>query len=274
MRESADQPLLPHLAPAEEATQGRSSARSSGCSGNCYQTDRVDLANPTADLYAGEYWVWLAIPQTNETNRCDSTTASSGCFWFASTQYQMDRIGSGMHIGPQRGSSMTGSTGSSWRMNIDGYIDGVHIGGQSSVNLPVATWMRVRTWRLSYGNAPFAPYTAWSTWGVWAYYNGQDHYLGSLTLDGHLINDSLGFMEVYEANGQCSTDLERTYFNDWRFWNTGYSQHSYTQGNADYEDNCLTTSWEHPSGGMSDFLRDERETSRSIAPGALLWIVV
>lgn len=267
-------PDLPKLPPEYNGTNGHSTLAS--CMGNCYQTDRIDLANPAVGLFASEFWVWLAIPQAGESNRCDGSSHSGGCFWFAAMQYNTDSqtTATGFHIGPQRGVSIAGDAGSKWRMNIDGYIDGVHIGAQSPVNLPVATWIRVRTWRLDYGYDSWTPYTPWATWGVWAYYNGSDHYLGSLTLDGHLIDFSMVFQEVYEASLQCTTDLERTYFNDYRWWNTSASQRSYSLATAGYETNCANTSWERPYAGSGEFLRDERNTARSIGQGWLLWQLV
>lgn len=260
---------VPELAPsADKGTGGAEAA--SGCSGNCYQSDRIQLTDPSTPLYASEYWVWLAVPQTYETNKCDGNGYSSACFWFAAMNHYTNSSTStaAFHIGPQRGTSIAGATGTQWRMNIDGYINGSHIGGQSSVSLPVATWIRVRTWRLSYGSGGGGP---WSTWGVWAYYNGSDHYLGSLTIDGQLLTDSIVFQEIYEENGQCTTDFERTYFNDYRWWNTSASQQPYSKGTADYESNCVTTSWERPTQYSGEFLRDERETVRSIGQGWTLW---
>ena len=268
---------LPRLAPgADDATSAAPTAggqaAASACSGDsCYQSDRLLLSNPTVGLYASEYWVWLAIPQTNEWNKCDSTSASSSCFWFYAMQHIMDSgsySNSGLHIGPQRGSSIAGNAGNQWRMNIDGYIDGVHIGTQSSVNLPTATWIRVRTWRISHGNDVSAPYAPWSRWDVWAMYGGSDRYLGSLTIDGHLFVDSMLFSEVKEANGPCETDLERGYLNDPRFWNASVSQGVYTSATAEYQDTCDNTTWESMSG---DYVRDERETGRIIDHGDIVW---
>ncbi|MCY4664376.1 MAG: hypothetical protein OXC00_06910 [Acidimicrobiaceae bacterium] len=268
---------IPRLAPGSDIvtntapTAGGQTA-ASACSGaSCYQSDRLLLNNPTVGLYASQYWVWLGTPQTNESNKCDSTSESSGCFWFYAMQHVMDSedySNSALHIGPQRGSSIAGDAGNQWRMNIDGYIDGVHIGGQSSVNLPATTWIRVRTWRISSGNDPSAPYTPYSTWRVWAMYGGSDHSLGSVTIDGHLFVDSMLFGEVYEQNGPCSTDLVKVALNDPRFWNTSLSQGVYSSATAAYQDTCNNTTWESIS---QDHVRDKRETQRIIYDGQVVW---
>jgi hypothetical protein len=186
-------------------------------------------------------------------------------------QHEMDSDGysdSALHIGPQRGSSLAGNTGNKWRMNIDGYIDGAHIGGQSSVNLPTETWIRVRTWRQSYGNDASAPYAPWSTWGVWALYGGSDRYLGSVTIDGHLFSSSMLFSELYEANGPCATDLVIGSLDNPRFWNTSISQGAYSSATAEYQATCDNTTWEQVSG---DYVHDKRETNRIIGHQQIVW---
>jgi hypothetical protein len=260
--------VLPHLPPAANLSGGKSKALA--CSGNCYQTDHVDLTDHPDDVYAVDYYVWLAIPQSLETNRCDGSSQSSGCFWFFAMQYDTDcsYCRSAIHIGPQRGDSLPGSAGANWRMNIDGYNNGVHVGGQSTVNLPVATWIRVRTWRTNTGTDPSAPYTPWATFGVWALWSGTDHYLGSVTIDGTTIAKSSMFAEVYEQNGQCSTDLERGYLADPAYQRNG-TWYDFAHGTANYEANCTNTSW--LVQGAPDFIRDERETTRVIPSGAAIW---
>ncbi len=76
------------------------------------------------------------------------------------------------------------------------------------------------------------------------------------------------FMEVKENDGQCSTDLERGYFNNFRYWQGGATNASFQNAWADYETNCDNTSW-HALGG--DFVRDARETSRTIDDGVQVW---
>ena len=268
---------IPRLAPSADSaapTQGGSTA-ASACKGTgddrCYQSDRLNLSDPTVALYASQYWVWLGTPQSNEYNKCDSTTAPSPCVWFYAMAHNMDsgdHSNSTMHIGPQRGSSVAGATGNQWRMNIDGYIDGVHIGGQSSVNLPTETWIRVRIWRVSHGYRGAPTYKPWSKWGVWAKYGGRDRYLGSLTIDGHLLDDSILFSEVYEANGQCSTDLDKGYLRQPRFWNTSVTEGAYSSARADYQENCENTTWKQISG---DYVLNQRETRRLIEDGDIVW---
>ncbi len=264
-------PDIPHLPVGDTTRPGSTSGGSeqtlaaSACSGNCYQTDSLSLTNYPNDVYASDYLVWLAVPQTNETNKCDSASNSSGCFWFYAMQYTMDCCSSAIHIGPQRGTSLAGSAGSNWRMNIDGYNNGVHVGGQSSVNLPVATWIRVRTWRLTTGVSNGTP---WAQFGVWALWGGVDTYLGSVTINGTWIALSSMFVEVYEANGQCSTDLERGYFDNARYQRVGTGMLAFADAWAHYESNCSLTSW-HKLGG--DFVRDERETPRIVVEGENVW---
>jgi len=240
------------------------------CSGNCYQSDRVYLTDHPDDVYAIDYYVWLAIPQSLETNKCDGSGQTSGCFWFFAMTYYTDcgYCNSAIHIGPQRGDSLAGNAGANWRMNIDGYNNGSHVGGQSTTNLPVATWIRVRTWRTNSGRDSFAPYTPWATFGVWALWGGTDHYLGSVTIDGTTIANSNMFVEVYEANGQCSTDLERGYFDNPVYQRNG-TWFGFAHATANYEANCTNTSW--LVQGAPDFIRDERETTRVIANGAAIW---
>lgn len=103
----------------------------------------------------------------------------------------------------------------------------------------------------------------WSKWGVWAMWGGSDRSLGSLTIDGHFLADSTLFSEVREANGQCSTDLNKGYLDNPRFWNTSVSEGVYSSATAEYEDNCENTTWKQISG---DYVRDERETERIIDP--------
>lgn len=262
---------IPRLAPGANGASRRTEVSTCSAS-DCYQSDRLPLSDPAVGLYASDYLVWLAIPQTNEQNKCDSSSASSSCFWFYAMQHHMDsgnHSASALHIGPQRGSSIAGDAGNQWRMNIDGYIDGVHIGGQSSVNLPTATWIRVRTWRLTRGYDSYAPYKPWSTWGVWAMYDGIDRYLGSITIDGHLFANSMLFSEVYEANGPCTTDLERAYLHNPQFWNTSFFPGTYASATAEYEKTCDNTTWESMSG---NFVRDEREVEpRVIGHEEIVW---
>ncbi|MDX1469083.1 MAG: hypothetical protein R3258_07055 [Acidimicrobiia bacterium] len=250
---------------AADASQSSGQSTEGACSGNCYQTDGLHLSDHPDDVYASDYWVWLAVPQSNETNKCDLASHASACFWFYAMQYNMDCCKSAIHIGPQRGSSLAGAAGSNWRMNIDGYNDGVHVGGQSSVNLPVATWIRVRTWRLSTGVSAGTP---WAQFGVWAMWGGVDTYLGSVTINGTWIAKSFMFAEIYEANGQCSTDLERGYLDNARYQRVGTGMLAFAQAVASYEENCANTSW-HALGG--DFVRDERETPRVIPNGGIVW---
>jgi hypothetical protein len=257
------------------ALSAGSQTAASACNGTgdnlCYQSDRLILSHPTVDLYASEYWIRLGIPQSNEQNKCDSTSESSGCFWFYAMNHTMDSDGhsdSAMHIGPQRGSSLAGDAGNQWRMNIDGYINGVHIGGQSSVNLPTETWIRVRIWRTSsgYGSAP--TYKPWSEWSVWAKWGGSDRKLGSLRIDGHFLADSTLFSEVMEQDGQCSTDLDKGYLDNPRFWNTSVSKGTYRRATADYEENCKNTTWKQISG---DYVLNQRETQRLVDDGGIVW---
>ena len=261
---------IPRLAPSAAPREGGQTA-ASACSGNCYQSDRLYLSGPTVGLYASEYWVWLGIPQTNERNKCDSTSERSQCFWFYAMNHHMDSDGyskSALHVGPQRGSSIAGDAGNQWRMNIDGYIDDEHIGGQSTVDLPSEMWIRVRIWRLSHGKTTPPPFKPWSTWGVWAMWNNNDRKLGSLTIDGHLLANSTLFSEVMEHDGQCSTDLDIGYLDDPRFWNNSVSQGIYDSATADYEDNCGDTTWKQISG---DHVRNQRETQRLIQDDDVVW---
>jgi len=251
-----------------KALKVSSSSRQAGCSGNCYQSDRLFLADPGDDMYASEYWVWLAVPRENELNACDGPPHGSGCFWFYAINHSTNAHKTAFHIGPQRGASLAGNAGANWRMNIDGYINGVHVGGQSSVNLPVATWMRIRTWRINKGRDSQAPYTPWATWGVWALYNGVDHYLGSLTIDGDNLTDATLFSEVWEQNGQCTTDLERGYLGWPRYWRPGQDKLSFSSATANYEANCGNTSWEIIG---DQFVRDERNTTRTLFDGESAW---
>jgi hypothetical protein len=255
-------PLLPYLP--------QSANQLLACSGNCYQSDHVLLTDHPNDVYAVDYYVWLAIPQSQETNRCDGSSQASGCFWFFAMTYYTDcsYCNAGIHIGPQRGDSLAGSAGANWRMNIDGYNNGSHVGGQSATNLPTATWIRVRTWRTSSGTDASAPYTPWATFGVWALWGGTDRYLGSVTIDGTTIANSNMFVEVYEQNGQCSTDIERGYLDNPMYQRNG-AWYGFAHATANYEANCANTSWRVQ--GAPDYIRNERETTRTIANGATIW---
>jgi len=224
------------------------------------QSDGVHLTDHPDDVYASDYQVWLAIPQSNETNKCDGSNYSSGCFWFYAMQYDTDcsYCSSAIHIGPQRGDNIAGNAGANWLMNIDGYNNGVHIGGQSTTILPVATWIRVRTWRLSSGTDPGYPETPWAIFGVWAMWGGNDHYLGHVKVNGTWIAHSGMFMELNEVNGPCSTDLERGYLLHPIYQRNG-SWYGFLHGTASYDYTCDNTSW--IVQGAPDFIRDERETT-------------
>lgn len=82
----ADMLRLPDLQYAADpaGSSGRSALTSNTQSDGVYLTDHPD------DVYASDYQVWLAIPQTNETNKCDGSNNSSGCFWFYAMQYDTD----------------------------------------------------------------------------------------------------------------------------------------------------------------------------------------
>lgn len=254
----------PHLAPALGDEQ-----LTSGCVGNCYQSDRAYLTDYPNDVYAFDYYYWMRTPQNNETNRCDSSSHSSGCFWFTMGNHFMDCCNSSMHTGPKRGSSASGVAGSNWRMNVSGYNNGQHIGGQGSINLPIGTWVRVRTWRTATGNDSWAPYTPWSTWGVWGLWGGTDRYMGSLTIDGHWFTSSVLAMEVYESNGQCATDFVGVYMDNPRYWSSSQGYRSFPGATADYEANCSNTSWSVIIA--PDYIHDGREVTRVIADGAAIW---
>ena len=209
--------------------------------------------------------VWLARPQSNELNRCDGGAAVEGCFWFYAMQYFTNDHNSGIHIGPQRGDSLAGLAGGNWRMNIDGYNDGQHVGGQSSVNLPTATWIRVRTWRITSGRDADG---RWARFGVWAQWSGTDRYLGSVTIDGTWITNSSMFTEVWEGDGQCSTDLEPGYLLRPTYQRKATFS-TFRNAIVDYESNCPDTSWSVV--GAPDFVSDARERARTIPGGAMAW---
>lgn len=254
--------LPPHLPPAESSLGEDDFVTLAGCVGNCYQSDRALLHGDPNDVYNVDYLYWMQTPQNNETNKCDSSSNSSACFWFTMQLSWMDCCNSAMHIGPQRGDSLAGSAGGNWRMNIDGYNDGVHIGGQSSTNLPIGTWVRVRTWQIDKG-------ANWSKWGVWARWDGTDHYLGSLTIDGVYITGSMLAVELYEANNQCSTDFVGVYLDNPRFRSVSQGLRAYSSATADYEANCSNTSWKVIS--PPDYIHDVREATRVIPDGGTIW---
>lgn len=256
---------IPHLPLGADAISGGAVALETGG----YQSDRVLLTDYPDDVYAIDYYYWMRTPQTNEWNRCDSTTASSGCFWFPHMNSFTNYSGSSIHSGPQRGSSAAGSSGSNWRMNVDGYVNNSHVGGQGSTNLPQGQWVRVRTWRLATGYDSWAPYTPWSTWGVWALFGGTDLYQGSLKLDGHWFTGSYMASEIYESSAQCSTDFVGVYLDNPRYRSASQGLRAFAHGTADYEANCSNTSWSVISS--PDYIHDGREVTRTIAQGATIW---
>lgn len=224
-----------------------------------YQSDRVWLSDYPNDVYNVDYYYWMRTPQMNESNKCDGSGAS--CFWFTMIWSQMDCCNAGFHIGPQRGSSIAGNAGANWRMNIDGYENGVHIGGQSTTNLPTGKWVRVRVWKIASGSSS-------SSWGVWALWSGTDRYLGSLTIDGSWLAWSTLAVEIFEQNNQCSTDFVGVYLDNPIYRSASQGLRSYAQGTANYEANCSNTSWSVIS---DDFIHDGREVSRTVAEGENLW---
>lgn len=268
-------PLPPNTAPGPS---NESSSRAA-CSGNCYQTDSTaPTANLPAGTYAFDYWMWLGNPQNNETNGCDGS-GSGNCFWFQASQYDMDFAGAGFHVGPQRGSSIFGNAADDWHLSHSGYNapnSGSPTGAVCTTSslwwcvdddeIPTGTWVRVRVWRLA---TTHTPGYGWSSkWGSWAQWGGTDHAIGTnLWMRGRTLVRAHQFMEVYETNGQCSTDFERTYFNDPRSL-AGSTWTTQPHANANYESNCSNTTW-HRFGG--EFVRDEREHFRDINQGGFLW---
>jgi predicted AlkP superfamily pyrophosphatase or phosphodiesterase len=174
----------------------------------------------------------------------------------------MDCCDASMHIGPQRGDSIAGDAGSKWRMNIDGYEGSTHIGGQSSINLPTGTWVRVRVWQVDKG-------ANWSKWGVWALWSGTDHPLGSLTLDGVYMSASMLAEELYEASNQCTTDFVGVYLDNPRYRSASQGLRSFGSATANYEANCSNTSWKVISA--PDYIHDVREAARTIPHGGIIW---
>lgn len=234
-----------------------------------YQSDRVLLTDYPNDVYAIDFFYWMRTPQTNEWNKCDSTTSSNNCFWFAHMNNSTDYSGSSIHSGPKRGSSASGESGSSWRVLVSGYVNGNHVGGQGPTNLPQGKWVRVRTWRIATGYDSWPPYTPWSTWGVWTEFSGQEPYQGSLTLDGHWFSGSYMASEIYEPSNPCSTDFVGVYMDNPRYWSASQGLRAFPHGTADYEATCSNTSWRVI--GAPDFIHDGREVTRTIGHGVLIW---
>jgi hypothetical protein len=232
---------------------------------NCYQSDSAFLTDYPDDVYAYDYQLWLGVPETNESNKCDNVS-TSGCFWFQAAQYNTNGGSASLHVGPQRGDSLAGNAGTGWKISISGYnSSGAFVGGLSNVALvPTATWVRVRIWRASYTGAT-------STWQVYALWGGIDRYLGSISINGNALTYTLEFMEVYEENNQCLTDFVRTYFNAPAALSASAGWLAPAHGTANYETKCASnnTTWKALGGS---FISDERETTaRPIAQGASLW---
>lgn len=245
-----DKPTPPPHEPPGEMSDAFTLA---GCVGNCYQSDWAWWTDHPNDVYALDYWFWLRTPQNNE-GVCQG---ESGCFWFASN-WTYTAADSGMHIGPRRGLSASGNTQGHWRTTISGYDQGTHVGGQSNVNLPLQKWVRARLWRTNHGTIGGRP---WANWGVWAMWDGNEQYLGSLTLTGHWMTNSQMFTELYETNGQCQTDFVQVYFNDGVYWSSSQGAKSFPDATAGYEPNCNNTSWASHGG---DYFSDGRERPRTI----------
>lgn len=229
---------------------------------NNYHSDHVFLTNYPDDVYNVDYQYWMQTPRTNETNRCDGSSGPI-CFWFAHKWSQVAGQQAGLHVGPQRGVSVAGDAGANWRMNIDGYINGSHVGGQSSMNLPVGKWVRVRVWKIGSGGGN-------SEWGVWAQWDNNDRYLGSLTLPGSWLAWSYLAMEVYEADGPCATDFNFVSFAYPLYRSASQGLRSYATGTANYEANCSNTSWSVINASQY-YVRDTRQVARTVPQGAQLW---
>lgn len=278
-------PPKPIVQPPPAEFAGSEAVSAADCAGDlCYQSDRSLLSDHVNDVYAIDYWYWLGLPQSNESNRCDAVP-TDGCFWFFAGQSNTDCCSAAIHIGPQRGHSSCGNAGAAWKMNLCGYNNGVQVGGLGSQSLPAATWVRVRYWRTATGQNGYPPFSPNSTWGVWALWSGSgcpqsDCFQGSVTVDGTLFTGTINWVEDWEtAAGPCSTDLERGYFNDPAYLSVSQGWRSFPSSEADYQATCPDPNPQQPGdksttwliAGAPDFIRDERETDRVILDGAKLW---
>lgn len=261
-------PAATQEAEIQEAVSGMETlAAAAGCVGNCYQSDRAPMPYNFVEAYNVDYWYWLRGAESNELNACD-TGDGPGCFWFVSAQLNTDEPNSAMHSGPQRGVSASGNAGGNWKIDVSGYYNGVFRGGLSSVVSPVATWVRLRTWRVDYvfyGGIYYAQY------GVWALWNNQDTYVGSITLPGRWLVWAMPFVEIYETEDQCSTDFVGTYYDEHVFRSSAGGPFRIDRTDAAYEANCANTTWERMNGIGDDFVRDTRDVGRLIRDGARLW---
>lgn len=277
-------PRPPHVPPSPSSTNG---SRES-CSGNCYETDSTTPSEYLpSGTYAFDYWLWLGIPQDNESNGCDGG-GNGSCFWFQAAEYKMNAHGAGFHVGPQRGASLFGNSGDRWYLSHSGYNapdSGSPVGEvcapgnlpspycANAPEIPTATWVRVRVWRTSTYHDQFS--TVYSRWDAWAMWGGVDRWIGrNLPMRGTTLTWANQFVEIYETDNQCVTDFERTYFNDPRSL-VGSTWTTQPSAKAKYQDNCAdqqeTSTWER-HGTWGAFFEDEREvTVRIIDAGDAIW---
>ena len=71
---------------------------------------------------------------------------------------------------------------------------------------------------------------------------------GSVLTQTQPAGCSMPLSEVYENHGQCSTDLDKGYLRQPRFWNTSVTEGAYSSARADYQENCENTTWKQISG--------------------------
>lgn len=236
-------------------------------SSSLYHSHWLQLTPSTLSngAWALEYWLYIDAPQNNETLNCDS---GPGCFWFSPIWFKSDG-GTGIHTGPMTGRSASGSSNGSWRLNVSGYTPGgTHFGDVVSPVIPLDEWVRIRVWHESTWLDPFPPYKEASRFGIWVLVNGHDINAKDVIVEGGEIVLADLFVEVYEVNGACDTDLTRVLIHNPSYWNQN-GHFAFWRGNAMYGSECGDGTWLNLDG--DDFVQSERDVQRVISNNAVVY---
>ncbi|MEZ5383481.1 MAG: hypothetical protein R2754_16985 [Microthrixaceae bacterium] len=206
-----------------------------------------------SSIYAFEYHTWIGLPQSNESNACDSPSGAGAlCVWFLAGQ--ITTTDCAWHFGPIRSSN-------TYHSNFGFYCSGVGTEVTNSSTVPMAQWVKYRVWRLSISGPR-------SEWGIWR----DNEFMGSVTLNGGSATSTMNWTEIIETN-PCATDFERVYFNSPRFWHQTIGANLQPiSGSVNYETNCSNSSWSKADANpASDFVENVRQVARDLAQGSFAW---
>jgi hypothetical protein len=242
-----------------------------------YQTDYVWLTdNTTQDVYNVDLWIYINGTQGSDSPETWTGSARklSGYVWFTAVQANIGNTPSDSHYAMHAGIAMANGIHNYWYFSWGGYD--LYNGGQSlgsgkgnSIHLYENTWYRVRIWRVDQSGSNWnwlASVTNWSTQQEWQ--------AGTWSLNnGRMISNAQYWTELSEPTNVGVTDYTGTQ-NRWVEYRDaahGGTNQIYKQGWAHYLSTVTNTNLRSITPYINRYTVDERETTRYIGDGSLLF---